>query len=83
MKTQSCKNLWVATKVILRRKFTVIHTFHKKAIPKKIEARSTRSNSFYEAIITLILKSGRDNNKENDREISLMNTYIYKSLIKY
>ena len=56
----------------------MIHTFQKRAIPKKKKKlkRGVPSNSFCEAIITLILKPGKDNNKENYRSISLMNIDI-------
>ena len=43
---------------------------------KKKLKRGVHSNSFSEAIITLILKPGKDNNKENYRSISLMNIDI-------
>ena len=43
---------------------------------KKKLKRGVPSNSFCEAIITLILKPGKDNNKENYRSISLMNIDI-------
>ena len=48
----------------------------KKGYSKKKLKRGIHSNSFCEAIITLILKPGKDNNKENDRSIPLMNIDI-------
>ena len=52
---------------------------------QKIAKERTLPNSFYEAIITLILKPSRDTVKENYRPVSLMNIYalfgVLKSLI--
>ena len=48
----------------------------KKGYSKKKLKRGVHSNSFCEAIITLILKPGKDNNEENYRSISLMNIDI-------
>lgn len=53
----------------------MIHTFQKGLFQKKLK-RGVHSNSFCGAIITLILKPGKDNNKENDRSIPLMNIDI-------
>jgi hypothetical protein len=50
---------------------TLLKLFH------EIERKGTRSNSFYEASITLIPKSDKDKSKvENHRLISLMNTVV-------
>ena len=54
------------------------NAYPSKTLSKRVPAeKGTLSNSFYEATITLMLKSDKDNTKiENYKPISLMNTDV-------